>query len=164
MKLDVTSRFTDETLFTAEIDCADDASTSIKIGLAVKWAVKTGANLYGANLSRANLYGANLDGASLSRASLSRANLYGANLSRASLDGASGVNEFIKCIQIDTYPVTYTAEVIQIGCQRHTHQEWAEFTDAEIRAMDGKKALEWWTKYKTWLFQTIQMCPAAPTK
>ncbi len=134
MKLDVTSRFTGETLFTAEIDCADDASTSIKLGLAVKWAVKTGANLYGANLSR------------------------------ASLDGASGVNEFIKCIQIDTYPVTYTAEVIQIGCQRHTHQEWAEFTDAEIRAMDGNKALEWWTKYKTWLFQTIQMCPAAPTK
>ena len=45
---------------------------------AVEKAVKSGANLDGANLSRATLYGANLDGA----------NLDGANLYRATLDGA----------------------------------------------------------------------------
>ena len=47
------------------------------------------ASLYGADLSGANLYGANLYGANLSRASLSGANLYGASLSRADLSGAS---------------------------------------------------------------------------
>jgi hypothetical protein len=47
-----------------------------------------GADLYGANLSRANLYGANLSGANLYGANLSRANLYGANLYGANLYGA----------------------------------------------------------------------------
>lgn len=41
--------------FTAEIDCADDAPTSIKIGLAVKWAFKSRADLSGADLSGAYL-------------------------------------------------------------------------------------------------------------
>ena len=68
MKFDILNRFTGDIQFTAEIDCKEDELTSIKVGLAVKWAFKTGANLYGAYLSRANL---------------SRANLYGANLSDA---------------------------------------------------------------------------------
>jgi len=213
MKFDVTNRFTGAVQFTAEIDCADDASTSIKLGLAFRWALESDANLsgaylfgaylrdadlsgaylrdadlrdanlsgaylFGADLSDADLRGANLSGANLidvdlSDADLSDANLSGAyligaylsgaNLRGADLRGAHGVNEWVKCIQIDTYPVTYTAEIIQIGCQRHTHQDWAEFPDAQIRAMDGAKALAWWRKYKTWLFQTIEICPAKPT-
>ena len=229
MMYKVTNRFTGAVQFTTFIDCAGDANTSIKRGLAVRWALENGANLSGANLnganlsganlsgadlrganlnganlsganlnganlsganlsganlsyadlSYANLSGANLSGADLSYADLSYANLSGANLSGADLSGANlsgadlrganlsgahGVNDCAKCIQIDTYPITYTAEIIQIGCQRHTHQEWADFTDAQIRAMDGTKALSWWRKYKDWLFKTIEMCPAYPTK
>ena len=99
MKFDILNRFTGENQFTAEIDCKEDELTSIKVGLAVKWAFKTRANLYGAylsranlsraNLSDANLSGANLSGANLSDAYLSRANLYGANLSDANLYGAN---------------------------------------------------------------------------
>ena len=94
MKHEIRNRFTGNVQFTAEIDCKDDASVGVKIGLAVKWAVKTGANLYGANLSGAYLSGAYLSGANLSGADLSRANLYGANLSGAYLSGAylSGAN------------------------------------------------------------------------
>ena len=130
--------------------------------------VLNGANLDGANLGRANLYGANLRdanlyGANLNGANLGRANLDRANLDRANLNGASGVNDHIKCIQIDTYPITYTSEVMQIGCQRHGLTEWAEFSDAQIRAMDGVKALEWWGKYSAWIFATIALCPAKPT-
>ena len=81
MKFEVKNRFTGEVQFTAEIDCAEDAPRSLKMGLAVKWAIKaradlSRADLYGADLSRANLYGADLYGANLSGA-----NLYGANLS-----------------------------------------------------------------------------------
>ena len=103
---------------------------------------------------RANLWGADLSVAYLS----------GADLIYTNLSGVHGINDYVKCIQIDTYPITYTAEIIQIGCQRHTHQEWADFSDAQIRAMDGVKALTWWRKYKGWLFQTIEMCPAEPTQ
>ena len=46
-------------------------------------AIKSDANLYGADLSNANLYGANLHGANLYGANLHGANLYGADLSGA---------------------------------------------------------------------------------
>jgi hypothetical protein len=93
MKFDVLDRFTGDVKFTAEIDCDDSALPSLKLGLAIKWAVKekkdlSGAYLSGANLSRANLSGAYLSGANLSGAYLSRANLSGAYLSGANLSGA----------------------------------------------------------------------------
>ena len=94
MKFEVTNRFTGAVQFTAEIECDENAGRSFKLGLAVKWALKSGANLsganlYAANLSGANLYAANLYGANLSGANLYGANLSGANLSRANLYGAN---------------------------------------------------------------------------
>ena len=88
MEFKILNRFSGEVQFTAEIGCKEDESTSIKIGLAVKWAIKSNANLSGADLSRAYLSRAYLSGADLSGANLSGANLYGANLSRANLSGA----------------------------------------------------------------------------
>ena len=118
IKFDVLNRFSGKVQFTALIDCAPDAPTSIKLGLAVKYAIKSranlgGADLRGADLSRANLgcadlrganlgcadlrgadlgcadlRGADLSCANLSSANLSRANLRGADLSRADLSSA----------------------------------------------------------------------------
>jgi hypothetical protein len=88
MKFEVTNRFTGNVQFTAEIEATDDMSYSFKLGLAVKWAIKSGAYLSGADLSGAYLSGAYLSGAYLSRAYLSGANLSGADLSRAHLSGA----------------------------------------------------------------------------
>ncbi len=106
------------------------------------------ANLSGANLSRANLSGANLSRANLSGANLSRANLSWANLYGADLSWVNGNMREIKTIKVDTYPVVYTDKVIQIGCENHAIKEWFEFTDKEILAMDGKKALKFWRKWK----------------
>ena len=63
IKFEVTNRFSGKVQFIAEIDCEDSASRSFRLGLAAKWALKTGANLVGANLRGANLRGANLRGA-----------------------------------------------------------------------------------------------------
>jgi hypothetical protein len=84
MKFEIKNRLTGEVQFTAEIKAKKTDDESLKIGLAVKWAYETGANLVRANLVRANLVGANLV-----RANLVRANLVGANLVRANLDGAN---------------------------------------------------------------------------
>ena len=84
IKFDVTNRFTGAVQFTASIECDKDAGTSIKLGLAIQWAIKSRAYLSGANLS-----GANLSGAYLSGAYLSGANLSGANLSDAYLGDAT---------------------------------------------------------------------------
>ena len=94
MKFDILNRFMGAVQFTAEIDCDDAVTQSVKVGLAVKWAVKSGADLRGANLHGADLYGANLRGANLHGANLRGADLYGANLRgaklrRANLHGAN---------------------------------------------------------------------------
>ena len=80
IKFDVLNRFTGAVQFTAEIECDEGASVSVKLGLAVRWAVKARANLADANLARAhlaraNLADANLAGADLARAYLARAYL-----------------------------------------------------------------------------------------
>jgi len=89
IKFDITNLFTGAAQFTAEIDCDDSELTSIKIGLAVKWGIKTRANLAGANLAGAYLAGADLDGADLAGAYLAGAYLAGANLAGANLAGAN---------------------------------------------------------------------------
>ena len=89
MKFDIRNLFTGAVQFTAEIDCAEDATTPVKIGLAVKWGFARGASLVGASLVGASLDGARLDGASLDGARLDGARLVGASLVGASLDGAS---------------------------------------------------------------------------
>ena len=128
-----------------------------------------GANLRAANLRGANLGGAELGAANLRAADLRAANLEGAelgdaNLEGAELGGANGVNDWVKCIQIDQYPITYTADVLQIGCENHLIADWADFNDARILKMDGKSALKFWRRYKAWIFATIELCPAKPTK
>ncbi|HEX5508455.1 MAG TPA: pentapeptide repeat-containing protein, partial [Pseudolabrys sp.] len=93
IKFDVLNRFSGAVNFTAEIKCAPDELPNIKLGLAVKWAIKagaylTGADLAGADLIGAYLAGADLTGADLTRADLTHANLAGANLTGADLTGA----------------------------------------------------------------------------
>ena len=63
MKFVVNNRWSGAPQFEAEIECEENASTSIKLGLAVKLAVKSGADLSGAYLSGAYLSGADLSGA-----------------------------------------------------------------------------------------------------
>ena len=86
-----------------------------------------------------------------------RADLRGANL-----NGLIGNLAEIKSLFIDTYPVTYTAEVIQIGREMHKISEWKGFCDARISSM-GNGALEWWNKYKDFIMQAIALSPARPT-
>jgi uncharacterized protein YjbI with pentapeptide repeats len=88
MKYEIRNRFTGVVQFTAEIDCDENAPTSLKIGLSVRWAMKSRADLSSADLLRADLSGADLSRADLSDAYLSRADLSGADLLRADLSRA----------------------------------------------------------------------------
>ena len=115
------------------------------------------ANLRGANLSCADLSCANLRGADLSGADLS-----GADLSGADLWGCSGNLVHMRSFWIETYQVTYTADVMQIGCQRHPIADWWAFDDARINEMDSR-ALEFWAKFKPILQNLIAVSPATPT-
>ena len=85
MKLEIKNRFTGAAQVTAEIECDESASYSVKLGLGVRWAIQSEANLSEANLSWANLSKANLSKADLSKANLSKADLSKADLSWANL-------------------------------------------------------------------------------
>ena len=88
MKFDVLNRFTGNVKFTAEIDCEQDTPRSLKLGLAVQWAVKTEADLTEADLTCANLTCVNLTCANLTEANLTWANLTEADLTWANLTEA----------------------------------------------------------------------------
>ncbi|MBU6191348.1 MAG: pentapeptide repeat-containing protein [Betaproteobacteria bacterium] len=88
IKFDIRNRWTGSVQFTAEIECDESAPICFKIGLAAKWAFKSGADLSGAVLSGAVLSDADLRGAGLRGAVLSGAVLSDADLSDAVLSGA----------------------------------------------------------------------------
>jgi uncharacterized protein YjbI with pentapeptide repeats len=122
------------------------------------------ANLSYANLSYADLRSADLSYANLSYANLRSADLRSADLRSANLRSAAGNSEHIKSIFVsEEYPIVYTVYYLQIGCERHLISEWSEFDDARIVQMDGKKALEFWRKYKEFIFMSIQIAPAKHT-
>jgi len=88
MKFEIKNWLSGAVIFTAEIECADDAPLSIKLGLAVKKAVEAKASLRSADLSYADLRSADLRSADLSYADLRSADLRSADLSSADLSYA----------------------------------------------------------------------------
>jgi hypothetical protein len=103
-----------------------------------------------------NLSCANLSCADLSCADLSCADLSGADLTQVILCGTIGDMHEIKSMQSDTWPITWTADILQIGCQCHHITDWWQFGDNTINDMDDG-ALVWWKKWKPILQQLIAM-------
>lgn len=79
----------------------------------------------------------------------------GANLSRADLCG-----EILKKTPVSIsnlkWDILITDEYMRVGCQRHKIDEWREFTDEQIVAMDFS-ALKFW---RQWKLPLLAMCEA----
>ena len=152
MLYEIKNRFTGSVIYTADLECDENASDAVKLGLAVVAAVKAKAYLSWADLS-----GAYLSRTNLSRANLSRTDLSGANLL------AYGDMKYLRTMQIDTWAIGYTHDTLQIGCQRHAIDKWRKWdTDAGrkwIAAMDDN-ALEWAERNLALVLQIIDANPA----
>ena len=122
MKQEIKHKLSGKVIFTAEIECEKNASVNIRLGLAVKVAIKNSANLRGANLRGANLRDADLRFGKVSKGPLE--------------------------ISGSAYYVTLWEGALQIGCEFHLTKEWNKYTDKEIIKMDGKDALKWWKVWK----------------
>lgn len=109
MKFEVRNRFSGAIQFTADIECDESASLSVKLGLAVQWAYKSGADLNGADLSSAYLRGAYLNGANLSGANLNGGKL-AAGESLAMLGYPDGWRAY-------TYFTDRHEQRVSVGCQ-----------------------------------------------
>ena len=61
------------------------------------------------------------------------------------------------CLNLGEYIITFysmnTANMVKIGCKYYSLNEWEQFTDKSIFAMDGKRAVEFW---KTWRTQLLK--------
>ena len=88
ISFDVKNRWSGKIKFTAEIDCKEEESKNIKLGLAVKWAIRNNADLSSADLRYADLRYADLRYANLSYADLRYADLSSADLHYANLSSA----------------------------------------------------------------------------
>jgi carbonic anhydrase/acetyltransferase-like protein (isoleucine patch superfamily) len=53
----------------------------------------------------------------------------------------------------DSYRLYFMSNLIKIGCQEHSPEEWINFTDTQIKKMD-EGALEWWRKWKKFVLST----------
>ena len=123
MKIEIKHRFNSSVLFSTE---------TANLKLAIKAAVRQGANLKGADLRGAYLRGAYLGGAYLGGAK------YG--------EGVSLTIEPLQILGLH-WPVFIFDEHIKIGCRLHPTEEWEAFEDRQIKAMDPH-ALEFWNKHK----------------
>jgi hypothetical protein len=112
-------------------------------GADLKGADLKGADLRYADLTDVDLRYADLKGADLSYTNLKGADLKGADLSNIIFRYCIGNGKEIKSLQIGTYVIAYTKDILNIGCQSHTLDKWKAFSDNEINNMDSK-ALEWW--------------------
>ena len=153
IKFEIKNRYTGAVQFEAEIDASADTPLAIKIGLSVRWAVSSDANLRGADLRDANLGdaylgGANLRGADLGDAYLVGANLVGANLRGANLGQDQRATITPALIENLHWPIMITDRHIKIGCEVYTTEEWAAFTGKEICALDGSSARKFWGQWK----------------
>jgi hypothetical protein len=142
MLINIRHRFTDAIIF--ECDAAD-IREAVQIAASKKISLR-GANLRAANLRDADLGGANLRAADLRGANLGDAYLGGANLDGADLDGAylgDGITVTKAPLQIAGlwWHVLIWDNHMQIGCEFHSHADWAAFSDDDWLRMGGKEAL-----------------------
>jgi uncharacterized protein YjbI with pentapeptide repeats len=180
MKIEIKHQFTNAVLCEFEaVDLKDAVQQAVVKGANLSGADLRGADLYGAKLRGANLYGADLYGANLRGADLRGADLYGANLRGADLYGAdlygadlsganlSGANlrgadlrgERIAIAPILIggllWDVCISESFLEIGCQRHEHKVWSNFTDDEISEMSSD-AIGFWAAHKSWLLASCK--------
>ena len=82
--------------------------------------------------------------------------MFKADLSAADLFGTIGNMKEIRSMQLETYTITFTKDVLQIGCKNYSHSEWQEFTDDQIDEM-ADNAIEFWHKWKDFIFKAIEL-------
>ena len=143
IKFDIHNRFTGAVQFTAEIECEETALRSVKIGLAVRWAIKNEANLREANLRGADLSEANLREADLREANLYGADLYGADLSEADLRGAdlywADLSE-ADLREADLSEANLRGANLRGADLREANLYWADLSEANLRGANLSEA------------------------
>jgi uncharacterized protein YjbI with pentapeptide repeats len=117
-----------------------------------------GADFRGADFSRADFSGADFlradfRSADFRGADFLSADFWFANFKDADFEGVKGDGYLIKSMVAGQYPITLIKNILQIGCQQFTIEEWRNKSDFEIQSMDkSSDSLDWWNKHKELVF------------
>ena len=122
-----------------------------------------------ATFTTCNFTGANLEAVDLCRSDISESLFTGANLLRTNLfgtkmSGTMGNGKEIKSICIGKFPCTYTSNVIQFACQRHTIEKWVDITTSDLEKMDESAKVFYINHYADLKNLIVYSAPAASTK
>ena len=108
--------------------------------------------------NKADLWDADLWGADLRGVNLRGANLRGADLRDADLRGAERGDWKLKTTPIVitglNYDILIFDEHMEIGCEKHSFEDWKKFKKTRITLMDSE-AWEFWSTHKKSL---LSMC------
>jgi len=126
----------------------------------VEEATKEGICFYRADMGGADMSGADMRYVNMRDADMSDANMSGADMRGADMRYAIGNMIELKTLSLEKYVVTFNDSHMAIGCQQYTIELWFEFTDDRISQMD-RGALEWWKKWKDFIFTAIEMTKEA---
>jgi uncharacterized protein YjbI with pentapeptide repeats len=136
IKFDIRSRFTNDVICTANINCEESAPRSWKLRLAILWAIATKVSLQSANLQSADLQSANLRYANLRYADLQYANLRYANLQSADLQSANLQSANLQSANLQSANLRYAD--LQYANLRYADLRYADLQSADLH--DHKQA------------------------
>jgi uncharacterized protein YjbI with pentapeptide repeats len=94
-------------------------------------------------------------GADLRGADLRGVNLQGADLRGVNLQGCVGNGKEIKHTTEYFWNISWTKNVLQIGCQQYSVSEWSDFNDEQISKM-AHGALEFWRDHKESIMELMR--------
>jgi hypothetical protein len=139
-KLEVRNRWTGNVQFTAEFETTPLMTPRVKLGLAVQWGYRSGADLRDADLRDADLRDADLSGADLRDADLRDADLSGADLRGAVL------RDFpvkIPNIHQAVFAAASAPQALDMATWHKCETAHCRAGWVTTLAGDGGKALEW---------------------
>jgi len=156
MKFDVLNRWTGKVQFTAEIECDENATYAVKLGLAVVWGVNNKSNLQSANLQSADLQSADLQSADLQYADLQSADLQSADLQSANLRYADLQSANLQSADLQSANLRY-ADLryanLRSADLRYANLQSANLQSANLRYADLRYAIGNMSEVKSLQFE-----------
>lgn len=111
------------------------------------------------NMTKCAFYNCNFFGANIKTSNFMSARFSDCDINLENMESLFGNGKQIKSMFISDYPIVWTSEYLQIGCQKKTIEEW--------RALDKEKANElidfgwsWWEEHRDFIVNAIKEYPA----
>ena len=120
----------------------------------------TGATLISANTQFTKIRNSVLKDCSFKYCNVHKTEFLDSDLSESIIYGTHGICDYIKNIQVDTYPTSYTNSRIQMGCENLSIETARAMDDKFVIGLDGKTALKFWRANKEMIFSTMESYPA----